>query len=217
MFEHASPAFNLVRRHFVELDQFGLNGITVTFVFTTIFGLLGSWGLYKQIQMVKKRGGQSVSVIWSISFMFMFASYYPYGLSAGKLAILMQSFLRVPFYLILLPLLYRANVGFSKKEWTLVIALTTSLIVSYWDIGKVFLGLSWLGAIIAADQPYKIWKNRTRGSVSIELMASFEASIIFWLAYAFVTHDGYIKAWAVVYFTVYTTTIIFYYLPRHRT
>lgn len=204
--------------HFIEFENFGWNAITVTFFFTTFFGLYGSWGLIKQICRVQRFGLGSVSIIWSLTFAFMFATYLPFGIVAHKGAAFLQFFFRVPFYAYLIPLLYKANGGFSRKQWLLIAALTVALLCSLVDAGKVFVGISWFGALVAADQPWKIWSNRTNknctAAVSIELLWAYEASIGFWFIYGLSTQDSAIVAMAIPYILVYTVGIVLYYKYR---
>jgi uncharacterized protein with PQ loop repeat len=197
---------------FIEINGWGLNLQSFTFVMIVVFGLYGAWGLVQQIRKVRKNGSESVSVMWNLACAFMFASYMSYGLFEGTLATVVQSLLRAPFYAVLLILICKDRKGFTWIEWVALCGLVGNLALSIVDHEAVFLYLSWLGAVIAIDQPWQIYKNRKRGSVSIELLWAYMLSIIFWLSYGLLIPDYEIVKWASAYFIVYAAGLVFYYM-----
>lgn len=197
--------------HFVEFQNFGFNAITFSFTMTTFFAIWGAWGLVKQIKKVRSEGAETVSVMWTLTFLAMFTSCLPFGIQNGKFALVVTFFLRIPFYLILIPVIYKARCGFNRREWMWIAGLSIISFGMFFNINIVFLILAWTGAVMAADQPWKIWVNKNTVGVSIHLVIAYLASVSFWLLYGFVTRDLYIVAWGGTYFVVYFITVVMYY------
>ncbi len=203
--------------HFVEFQNFGINAITFSFCMTSFFALWGAWGLIKQIQKVQSDGAETVSVLWNLTFLAMFMSSLPYGIENGKFALVVTFFLRVPFYLVLIPAIYKARSGFSRREWWWVAALVLISLGMIYSIGITFIIFAWVGAVMAADQPWKILVNKNTIGVSIHLVTAYLMSVSFWLLYGFVTSDLYIMAWGVTYIAVYLATVVLYYRFHNQT
>lgn len=200
--------------HFIEVEHFGWNVITATFLATTFFGVYGAIGLVHQIKRINLEGAGSVSVTWTMTFAFMFVPYLAYGLETEKLAVTLQFFLRVPFYIVLMRLLYEKLGGFSRLEWAQCGFLTLSLGGMYINLPALFLGLSWLGALSTIAQPLQIWNKKSSRSVSVKLLWALATSGAFWLAYALATNDLYIALMMGAYLIIHSTTIVLYYLYK---
>jgi len=202
--------------HFVEFQNFGLNAITASFCMTTFFALWGFWGLTKQIKKVKAEGAETLSVMWTLTFFAMFATCLPYGIVNGKFALVVTFLCRIPLYVILVPAIYKAREGFSRNEWLWAGVVTIIFSGALVSVNITFLILAWVGAVMAADQPRKILKNKNTIGVSIELVIAYLASTSFWFLYGLSTSDTYIMVWGGTYALVYGTTTVLYYHYRGK-
>lgn len=193
----------------VELQNFGWNLHTFSFLGTTLFALLGAWGLKDQIKGIwGKQSAEAVSAMWFIIFAGMFSSFLVYGVEEDRLALILQGITRVPLIAIVLIGVGKFQ-GFTRKERLALLAMLVA--VGYQTVSEhkeiVFLGLSYLGIASSTLQPWKIWKAKTVGVVSIRLLVVYNFSVVFWTIYGVVFKDTPIILMAVPYVIVYSTTI----------
>ena len=192
--------------------------LSVAFIGTVVFGLIGAWRLYSQFQKISRDGAAGVSVEWTICFLAMFITLLPYGLEKGSLAYSLQFFMRVPFYLLILPSLYRSAGGFSRREWRVVVTMTAALLGMLVDVAVVSITLLWVGVFIAAHQPWKIfWAKKTEG-VDVGVLVVYFCSTGFWAIYGWVQipKDWGVISWAVAYSVVYFLGIVVYVYRRPK-
>jgi uncharacterized protein with PQ loop repeat len=178
------------------------------------FGILGSWGLYRQTCMIwVNKSVQSVSGIWTIIFLAMFASLFIYGAQQGSFPMKFQGGLRVVFSLPVM-LGFFVYGAASKKHWALVCAcaillagMVGSRAISPW----LFILFSFLGIGASLVQAYTIWQNRSRGKVVVELQLIYLAAILCWLVYGLLRHDDYLVTISVGFILSYLATIVMWF------
>jgi uncharacterized protein with PQ loop repeat len=177
------------------------------------FGILGSWGLYKQARMIwSNKSAQSVSGTWVITFLAMFAAFLIYGVQQGSFPMKFQGWLRVAFSL-------PVTLGFfiygitNKKHWALV--LVYALLLSVMNVKAMapvlFTLFSFLGVWSSFVQAYTIFQNRSRGKVAVELQIIYLLAIICWLVYGFVRKDVPLVTVSVGFTLSYLSTVIMWF------
>ena len=177
------------------------------------FGILGSWGLYRQTRIIwLNKSAQSVSGTWVITFLAMFAAFLIYGTQQGSFPMKFQGWLRVAFSL-------PVTIGFliygitSKKHWAL--ALVYAVLLSGMSFKAVspwlFTLFSFLGVWSSFVQAYTISHNRSRGKVAVELQIIYLSAIVCWLVYGFVRKDAPLITVSVGFTLSYLSTIVMWF------
>lgn len=174
------------------------------------FGIIGSWGLYRQTRLIwKSKSAESVSGVWVIIFLAMFASFLIYGSQHGSFPMKFQGWLRVIFSV-------PVTVGFylyGKHTWkhnVLAIICVILLVTMEWRefSSVIFLGFSFAGIGSSFLQAYTIFKNRSRGKVAVELQIIYLSAITCWLVYAILRKDTPLLAVSIGFILSYSSTIV---------
>jgi uncharacterized protein with PQ loop repeat len=194
-----------------ELDSLGWNPKTISSIGTVVFGILGSYGLIMQaLKIWRGKSALSVSTPWSLIFTFMFAAYLIRGLDMNSAVMIAQGALRVIFYLpVIIGILWFK--GFSRSEWALTVTfimLMTVMIVVPKVHGEIFIFAGILGIAGVTLQGMTIWKNKTAGAVSLNLLVIYTLSIIFWIWYAYQFQDVVLLVTSVLFLAAYFFTLI---------
>jgi hypothetical protein len=213
--------------NFVELEHFSkangwsmetvlvlIHPITISFIGTLIFSILGAFALRKQIQKIRSEGARAVSIEWNLVFLATFIALMPYGFERDELAPVIQCVMRAPFYVLILQLLYKYRHGFSRIQKLLGVIMTITAAASFFQPTLVATGLLWVGVFAAAHQPWKIFSTESTEGLEWQLFAVYLGSSVFWAAYGFATHDNYIVSWAIGYAVVYSVGLIVYRVYR---
>lgn len=185
--------------------------ITISFLGTSFFAVLGAWGLVKQNRKIwRDCSGDSVSVAWNSVFAFMFTAFFIYGIEINSLACIIQGVFRTLFYIPILVGLYRYK-GFTQKESWLSILMFVAIVVMLIAPAKVvpviFMSFSFAGVIAAGFQPWEIYKWKSRGNVSLELLVVYAMSIVFWAGYGYFIKDTLLAIMMSLYLVVYFTGV----------
>ncbi|MBU3668824.1 MAG: hypothetical protein FGM57_02570 [Candidatus Taylorbacteria bacterium] len=174
------------------------------------FGVLGSWGLYKQARMIwSSKSAESVSGVWVILFLAMFTAFLIYGTQRGSFPMKFQGWLRVLFSL-------PVTIGFFKfgnRNWKHVLLLCMcAVFLSGMSVAMfsptLFTAFSLLGVWSSFVQAYTIRKNRSRGKVAVELQVIYLLAILCWFVYASVRMDIPLLIVSVGFTLSYTSTIL---------
>jgi len=111
----------------MELYNLGWNAITVSFIGTIFFSLLGTWGLVHQNRQIwQNRSGQSVSNIFFICSMFLFLTTLVYGIYIFSLAMIFNGLMRIIPHIPILIGLGKFK-GFKKWEKIAFVVLSIFL------------------------------------------------------------------------------------------
>jgi len=202
----------------VELNHLGWNALTIGFIGTLIFSFAEGWGVWQQNKAIwKNKSGESVSVIWFTYFTALFGIVFIYGLSTKSIALAFNGFLLTPLYIPLVVGLWKFK-GFTKVEKIcsacFLAAVIACVLVPYKDwffliftVGNIFFSFT---------QPYEIWKNKSSGVVEIKLLVVFLASTIFWVTYAYASHDWVLEIITPCYLVIISlTTILWFKYRKH--
>lgn len=198
----------------VELRNFGFNAITISFIVTTLTGILGAYGLGIQAKKIwTSKSGESVSVSTFGFSIALYSTFWFYGLEINSLGLILQMFCRVPFLLVIMLglLLYK---GFSKTEWLLMIAVVLTIASMFYTtaISKYFLVLNLMTVVFASMQPIEIWRNKSRGKVTLFWILVYALSVFFWTIYGIVLEEWEIWAPCSILTIVFTSTVVLWIL-----
>jgi uncharacterized protein with PQ loop repeat len=174
------------------------------------FGVIGSWGLYRQtLKIWKSESAESVSGVWVITFLAMFAAFLIYGSQQGSFPMKFQGWVRVAFSLpVTLGFFYYGTP--NKKHLALMFVYVILLAamdfrpISPW----LFILFSYLGVWASFVQAYTIYKNKSRGQVAVELQIIYLAAILCWLVYAIIRHDIPLLTTAIGFTLSYLATVL---------
>lgn len=182
----------------IEYRQLGWNMATFSGLGTIGFTVWQMTALVHQYHNIKT--GESVSVSWHTYFTADFMAFLVYGVYAGSITMTLNAFLGFGHLLVLWGLRVK---NFSMLERLLLPTIVLFPIVMYFsrthsiDLGFVefserqfvFLIFSCGTLIALGQQPWEMWKSKSCGDFSFNLLISYTASTGFWLVFAFVGTD----------------------------
>ncbi|MFA4942059.1 MAG: SemiSWEET family transporter [Patescibacteria group bacterium] len=170
---------------FTEIQNWGVNILTLTFVATLFFTSLQGYTLIKQIgKITRNKSGKSVSFVFFSIYTSSALAITIFGLYKSSLALTINGLLGFISLIILIKLFQFKKIERKEKILGLISTLTIPLviIVPQKDILYLILGLVVLATIIS--QIVEIWKNRSSGSVYPGQTIVSIFSSLFWLIYA---------------------------------
>ncbi len=177
------------------------------------FGILGSWGLYRQARLIwSNKSAQSVSGTWTITFLAMFTAFLLYGIHQDSFPMKFQGALRVLFSL-------PVTIGYlvygrrEDRDWFLILLCTVLLaLMSVKAVAPVlFTAFSFLGIISSFIQALTIRRNRTRGKVAVELQIIYLSAIVCWLVYSVVRGDVPLMVVSIGFTMSYLSTVVMWF------
>lgn len=199
----------------LEIENFGLNAITVSAGINVFAMLLGAWGLWDQIGIIwRKRSAESVSVILNIAYLAMFTAFVIYGVWLDSGALMIQVVRAVLLGVVVLSLLkFR---GLTSYQWLGlgILALGLGLMIALPYKEWFFLGFSIIGGVAAADQPYQIWKNKSSGRVSARLLSVYALGGAAWLVYGLALSEFFIAGMGLLYVVLNGTSLVLFRIYR---
>lgn len=201
----------------IEIEQFGLNAITITFIISASVAFLEAWGLWQQnmtLWCYPEKKGQSLSVCWFcyIAAAFVISAFY--GLSKKSLNLTFCGALLAILHIPILVGLWKIK-GFKKAEkifalflflLVLATAIPSTVLRSF-----MFLAFSIPTAIVLATQPYEIWKNKNSGVVEINLLRTYFLGGLTWVGYSLAVGDPILIIVNFLNMAVILVTVVFYY------
>lgn len=171
---------------FTELQNFGVNALTFTFIATVIFTVLQIQALWKQNEkIVKSRSGESVSFIFFAYYSFAALAVIIYGLYEHSLALTINGFVGFITLAIIINLLRLQVISLMEKIIGLSSIIILPLIIFLPQRDLLFLIVGSIVNGVLLIQVIKIWQNKSSGSIHSgpTIVAIFSNS--FWLSYAF--------------------------------
>jgi len=197
----------------IELQNFGWNYLTFNFIATIFFSLLAMWWGYRQGENIwRKKSGEAVSHFLHICNTGYFFVRIVYGVHLGSIAVAFSGFARAPIQIYILVGLAKHN-GFKWSDKSLLFILCATLllmIMSPWK-GLIFEIVSYTALASLAAQPVKIWRQKTRGSVTLGIQLVYVFSSLVWIAYALEINDIRLLAVHLVAFVIFTVTTILWF------
>ncbi|MFH1766699.1 MAG: hypothetical protein ABH826_01245 [Patescibacteria group bacterium] len=184
----------------VEFKTWGLNPLTVSFLATCFFMILGAWSMVRQKRKIwVGESGKSISITFFIFMVGLYAASLSYGLFCQSLALIMSGLIRGPWALIILVGLWKYK-GFSRREWDwlgLISLVVLALICLPYKEALYMLLASSL-VLSALGMPYEIYKERGRGMIDTSFMVVFSASSFCWTVYGgWALYVGVPRIWPV--------------------
>lgn len=170
----------------VEIQNFGLNAITISAVATAIFTLVTVWGLFKQNKLIwSSKSGQSIAVPWFICAALNFYSMFIYGFVTNSGALMFNGFLAGLFHIPVLIGLRKFK-GFSHKDNAMLFIFALALLAMIFlpIKGGMYLFFSLSATVTLAMQPWEIWKQKSSGVVDIRLILIYFIATSFWAVYS---------------------------------
>jgi uncharacterized protein with PQ loop repeat len=170
--------------------------MTLSFLVTTVTGVLGAYGLVKQAKKIfGNKSGASVSVSYFMFSTTLFVSFLFFGLEKNSLAMLIQSTFRVPFMSAILIGLFLYK-GYGRLDWIMFVgcALLVVWMFKSGTVGLHFFTLNFIAAYFVGHQAWEIYKNKSRGQVDLFFLIVFTSSAVFWTVYGFLIDEW--KIWA---------------------
>ncbi len=174
-----------------EIEGFGLNPLTISFVGVMFFGTVGALSLLHQSRLIKKsQSGQSVSTPWYMMVFSTSAILLIYGWHRDNLALILLFFLRAPFTFLILKGLLKVK-GFSWGEWAMALVLGAAVVWMPFSNEKelIYLVFTATGVVMAIFPPHKIWSEQSRGMVSKWPALTSFGSAIFWTFYGLMVEN----------------------------
>lgn len=200
----------------MELQQLGLNAVTVGALGVIFFAFVQAWGLWQQKKTIwKNQSGQSISVTWLSYFTCLDVVVFIYGWSINSIAMMVNGGLIFLYVLIMIGL-WKFK-GFSKLEKFLGICLLIVIVVTIFIPAKdwMFLIVSFGSILSLIMQPYEIWKNKNSGVVEIKLIIVYLISTTFWIIYGYTINDWVLKIICPSYFVIFSITVCFWFIYRN--
>lgn len=177
------------------------------------FGIIGSWGLYRQVKLIwTSKSVASVSGMWTITFLVMFASFLIYGTQKSSFPMIFQGWLRVGFSIPLVIGFWKYG-GFTRKHWILT-GLYSILLISMASrkfSPIIFVGLSYVGIVSSFVQAWTIYAEKSRGKVAVELQVIYLLASICWFVYGLVRKDFFFLSTSIGFFLSYSSNVIMWW------
>ncbi len=172
---------------FVELQNFGFNMLTLTFLATLIFTISQGIALIRQNKMiVKNRSGESVNFIFFSYYGFSALAVIIYGLGKNSLALTINGFLGFIALAIIVNLLRFKPISLKEKIVGLGSAIVLPLIIFVPQRDLLFLIFGSIIGLTLLAQILEIWRNKSSGSVHPDQIIVSVISGVFWLIYAII-------------------------------
>lgn len=173
---------------FIEVQNFGFNLLTLSFLGTIVLTLLQMKSMFEQGRVVwDKENGESVSVLQFAYFAAYLFTILPYGIAQGSIALIFNSLLGIFCFYITVGL-WRYKKGVPWYEWTIAILFFVMIpLMIFVDLaGKEFLFSALLFGILifSGCQLYELIQTKKAGNIAISVQKMFMASNTFWFFYS---------------------------------
>lgn len=177
---------------FAELNGFGLNMLSVSFVATMIFTLLQATAFLKQNRRIlKTKSGKSVSFSFYSYFGFSALAITIYGLTNQSLALSINGLLGIISLIISFNLIRFKKITRKEKILGIISLFALPLMIFSPNRDVIFLGLGLIIGITIGMQIIEIWKNKSSGAYHPTQIFVSIISCSFWLIYSII-----MKIWA---------------------
>ena len=194
----------------MELNHFGWNAMTVSFIATVILTMSRAWAVMHQNSNVwRERSGKSVPVSVYVSSLFSLIATLIYGISESKVALIINGGTLFPLHIPILIGLWRYK-GLALREKALavvMIAMIGLMLVSP-SKGGFYLVLAGTSVLMFIEQPWLIWANQSRGVVSIKFLSVSLISSCFWTMYSFAVNDLPLKIICISFFFIALVAVL---------
>jgi len=176
-----------------------------------LFGIIGGFGQLDQAWKIWTKDDKSVSLIWTMTFTVMFAGFIVQGLATKDYVMQFQGIIRCMLYVPIIAGMGISGYRMRKSEALLYLVLGSVLLMMIlhdeWR-SVLFQALGYTGVAMTCHQPYLIFRNKKRGSVSIGMITTYNLSVICWMVYALWFGNMSLFFLFAAFCAVYTATMI---------
>ncbi len=194
----------------IELDNFGYNLITLSFLGTLFFSFWSAWAASCQNRLIwRNRSGKAVSSTAIFYYLCLQIAVSIYGWNIHSLAILVGGLARMPFLVMIIIGLSKFK-GFNKKEkamFTFSLSLLVGMILLSGK-DKVFMVFAFGSILAYIFQVLELWMSDTSGVIDIRVAVVALCSSTFWMIYGFSIGDWVIKTISPCFLTINCLFII---------
>ena len=177
--------------------------------------MIGAYGQYDQRkQILEAKNSHNVSMLWTITFAILSASFVIQGVATESYTMQFHGILRSAMYVLIFIALFVSGYKFSDFDIMVLLILSSMLLgMMLYDQMRDFHFqiLGYIAVLASCHQPYIIYKNKTRGDVSIVMLGTYNLGVMFWMMYAWLDHQPELFWMSAAFFMVYTTTMVLWY------
>lgn len=174
---------------FTEIQNFGWNLITASFLATLVFTTAQGYALYRQNRKIlQHRSGKSTSFVFFSYYTFSALAVSIYGWYKHSLALSINGLLGFIALAIIINLLRFKNISGFERLLGLGAAIVIPLIIVVPQKDALFLIFGIIVILTISAQILEIWKNKSSGSVHPGQAVVSIFSSLFWLSYALIVN-----------------------------
>lgn len=187
--------------YFIELNEFGWNWLTASFICLTI---ITAWQYrsftLQAIKIWEERNAENISISLVTSLFFITVASLWYGLTEERLVIAFTGGLALPgFFLTLGAWKFGGPTNLDKFVFGICFAGVLLFLLPI-DAKSVFLGFAVGGTAPVADQIRKLYQAKTRGKLKGEFLLTLVVKNVWLNIYAFAVNEPVYMLLAPVYF-----------------
>jgi len=201
-----------VLRETLEIQNWGYNLLTLSFIATVFFTVLQAWGLWKQNRKIRReRSGTSVSVISFGYFGSYFFALLAYGVHLKSIAIVFNGLLGCLYIATLVELWKRKS--FTRAEKILLSIFPFMILLMVATTHKDALLSLLLGGILisATREVWELRREKSAGAIEPRRILVFMATGVFWFLYALKIRNPVLAVFHPVFFVILTYHLILWY------
>lgn len=203
---------------FTEIQQFGYNTLTVSFLGTALFSLLIGVALYMQMNKIFEMGtARSQPIVMNQYFCWHYLAFMIYGFRINSLAAVINGSL---FFLFQVN--YEAAMSMDdaprRKLWHfLPILFVPAMLICDRNQKEIVLAATMICANFFMWQaPIAVWKSGIKGSVDMRLLSIFQVNLVFWVVLTFMTKQHILLVAGVLGFISNGLTMFLWYVFPHE-
>lgn len=176
---------------FIEIEAFGINILSLSFVATLLFTLFQGIAFIKQNKKIlKTKSSKSVSFSFYSFFGFSALAVTIYGLYNQSLALSINGLLGFISLVIAINIIKFRKLAKGELRIGLISAIAIPLMIIVPQKDFIFLGLGLIIAKTLMMQILEIWKNKSSGAYHSGQIFVSITSCSFWLIYSII-----VKIW----------------------
>ncbi len=201
----------------IELQNFGWNAVTVSFVILMAIRVFGIVGASRQSYRVwSRKNADSLSWFTATYFVLIMVAETAFGADIGSIAMLTATIRIIPQIVLVVGICKFRSLG-----WPLILFMVSALagqaLAIFYNFEGLFFTVVGVGLIIAVGtQPLEIWRNRSAGNTDIFYLSVFLAGSTFWLVYGIATDNIWLMIVTPPQVLLNLLTVILWLVYRQR-
>lgn len=202
----------LLMEKFVEIQNWGLNALTISFLMTIFFTFFQAYGFIKQGQKIwKKRSAKSLSPPFFFLLFFWFIAFIIYGFNKNSLAMIINGLLFIPCISVVAGIInFKRLTIFEFLSFIMAASVIPIMIVVKNKEIFVFVVMM-ISLAVLLGQLVVMVRAKSRGSVEIKFAIVFLTTAVFWFIYSYSIGDWALEVFNSVSIIIYSLIIYFYY------